>query len=98
PRARRNGGGSRNFDPVDAVVVSLCSMQTSQTGAFNVIPDSVRMLGTVRSFKPQTRAMAERRIAEIAGKVAEAFGASADVRFTRGYPATINTAAESQFA
>ena len=89
---------SRNLDPVDAVVVSLCSMQTSQTGAFNVIPDSVRMLGTVRTFKPQTRDMAEKRIAEIAGKVAEAFGASADVRYTRGYPATINTAAESQFA
>jgi hippurate hydrolase len=89
---------SRNLDPVDAVVVSLCSMQTSQTGAFNVIPDSVRMLGTVRTFKPQTRDMAEKRIAEIAGKVAEAFGGSADVRYTRGYPATINTAAESQFA
>jgi amidohydrolase len=89
---------SRNLDPVDAVVVSLCSMQTSQTGAFNVIPDSVRMLGTVRTFKPQTRDMAEKRIAEIAGKVAEAFGASADVRYTRGYPATINTPAESRFA
>jgi len=89
---------SRNLDPVDAVVVSLCSMQTSQTGAFNVIPDSVRMLGTVRSFKPRTRDMAQRRIAEIAGKVAEAFGASAEVRYTRGYPATVNTPAESQFA
>ncbi len=89
---------SRNLDPVDAVVLSLCSMQTSQTGAFNVIPDSVRMLGTVRTFKPQTRDMAEKRIAEIAGKVAEAFGASAAVRYTRGYPATINTPAQSQFA
>jgi hippurate hydrolase len=89
---------SRGVDPVDALVVSLCSMQTSQTGAFNVIPDAVRMLGTVRTFKPQTRDMAERRIAEIAGKVAEAFGASAEVRYTRGYPATINTPAEAQFA
>jgi amidohydrolase len=89
---------SRSLDPVDAMVLSLCSMQTSQTGAFNVIPDSVRMLGTVRTFKPQTRDMAEKRIAEMAGKVAEAFGATADVRYTRGYPATINTPAESQFA
>ncbi len=89
---------SRSLDPVDAMVLSLCSMQTSQTGAFNVIPDSVRMLGTVRTFKPQTRDMAEKRIAEMAGKVAEAFGARAEVRYTRGYPATINTPAESQFA
>jgi amidohydrolase len=89
---------SRSVDPVDAVVLSLCSMQTSQTGAFNVIPDSVRMLGTVRSFKPQTRDFAEKRIGEMARKVAEAFGASADVRYTRGYPATVNSAAEAQFA
>jgi amidohydrolase len=89
---------SRNLDPVDAVVVSLCSMQTSQLGAFNVIPDSVRMLGTVRTFKPQTRDMAEKRITEIAAKVAEALGASAETRYTRGYPATINHPAEAQFA
>jgi amidohydrolase len=89
---------SRNLDPVDAVVVSLCSMQTSQLGAFNVIPDSVRMLGTVRSFKPQTRDMAERRVREIAAKVAEAFGASAEIRYTRGYPATVNSPAEARFA
>ena len=88
----------RSLDPVDAMVLSLCSMQTSQLGAFNVIPDSVRMLGTVRTFRPQTRDMAEKRIAEMAGKVAEAFGARAEVRYTRGYPATINTPAEAQFA
>ena len=89
---------SRSVDPVDAVVLSLCSMQTSQTGAFNVIPDSVRMLGTVRTFKPQTRDFAEKRIGEMARKVAEAFGATADARYTRGYPATVNSAAEAQFA
>jgi hippurate hydrolase len=89
---------SRNLDPVDAVVLSLCSLQTSQLDAFNVIPDSVRVLGTVRSFKPQTRDMAERRIREIAAGVAEAFGAQAEVRYSRGYPATVNTPVEAQFA
>jgi hippurate hydrolase len=89
---------SRSVDPVDAMVLSLCSMQTSQLGAFNVIPDDVRMLGTVRTFKPATRDMAEKRIAEIAGKVAEGLGARADTRYTRGYPATVNTPAEAQFA
>jgi hippurate hydrolase len=89
---------SRSVDPVEAVVVSLCSMQTSQLGAFNVIPDAVRMLGTVRTFTPHTRDLAERRIAEIAAKVAEAFGGSAEARYTRGYPATVNSAAEAAFA
>jgi hippurate hydrolase len=89
---------SRNVDPVDAVVVSVCSMATSQIGAFNVIPDAVHLVGTVRSFKPQTRDLAERRVKEIAGKVAEAFGARAEVHYERGYPATVNSARESEFA
>jgi hippurate hydrolase len=89
---------SRGVDPVDAVVVSLCSMQTSQLGAFNAIPDAVRMLGTVRTFKPQTRELAERRVREIATKVAEAFGAAADVGYARGYPPTVNGAEQARFA
>ncbi|MGE5640922.1 MAG: M20 aminoacylase family protein [Clostridia bacterium] len=89
---------SRNVDPIDAVVVSICSLATSQIGAFNVIPDHVKLIGTVRSFRPQTRDLAERRVREIAAKVAEAFGASAEVTYTRGYPATINSADEAAFA
>src|SRR5436190_10693330 len=49
---------SRNVDPLDAVVVSVCSMATSQVGAFNVIPESVQLIGTVRSFKAETRDLA----------------------------------------
>jgi hippurate hydrolase len=89
---------SRNVEPVDAVVVSICSLATSQIGAFNVIPDAVNLVGTVRTFKAQTRDLAERRVKEIATKVAEAFGASASIEYTRGYPATVNTPRESQFA
>jgi amidohydrolase len=89
---------SRNVDPVDAVVVSICSMETSQVGAFNVIPDFVRLVGTVRSFRPETRDLAEKRVREIAAKVAEAFGATAEIDYRRGYPATINSAREAQFA
>ncbi len=89
---------SRAVDAVDAVVVSICSMQTSQVGAFNAIPDAVRMLGTVRSFKPQTRDLAERRVREIAGRVAEAFAASAEVKYARGYPPTVNSAEQARFA
>jgi hippurate hydrolase len=89
---------SRSVSPVDALVVSICSMETSQLGAFNVIPDFVKLVGTVRSFLPETRDLAERRIREIAGKVAEAFGARAELDYRRGYPATINTAREAAFA
>jgi hippurate hydrolase len=89
---------SRTVSPVDAVVVSICSLATSQIGVFNVIPDAVKLVGTVRSFQPQTRDLAERRLREIAAKTAEAFGASAEVTYARGYPATINSASEAGFA
>jgi hippurate hydrolase len=89
---------SRNVEPTDAVVVSICSMQTSQVGAFNVVPESVRLVGTVRSFRPETRELAERRLREIVTKVAEALGASAEIDYVRGYPATVNSAREAAFA
>jgi amidohydrolase len=89
---------SRNVNPVDAVVVSVCSMQTSQLGAFNVIPDRVTLTGTVRSFRPETRDLAERRVKEIAAKIAEALGASAEIDYRRGYPATVNAPEQAEFA
>jgi hippurate hydrolase len=89
---------SRNVSPLDSVVVSICSMQTSQLGAFNVVPDFVKLVGTVRTFRPGTRDLAETRIREIAASVAQAFGASAEIQYLRGYPATINTERESEFA
>jgi amidohydrolase len=89
---------SRNVEPVDAVVVSICSMQTSQLGAFNVVPDFVKLVGTVRSFRPATRDLAEQRLRQICSKIAEAMGCTAEISYTRGYPATVNSAREAQFA
>jgi hippurate hydrolase len=89
---------SRNVNPLDSVVVSICSMQTSQLGAFNVIPDFVKLIGTVRSFRPETRDLAEKRVKEICSKTAEALGATAEIAYTRGYPATVNSEREAAFA
>jgi len=89
---------SRNVSPVDAVVVSVCSMETSQTNVFNVIPDFVKLIGTVRSFRPETRDLAELRIKEIVGGVARAMGGGADIEYKRGYPPTVNSEREAMFA
>jgi len=89
---------SRNANPLDAIVVSICSMQTSQLGAFNVIPGHVMLIGTVRTFRPETRELAERRVREIAGSIAQALGTSAEIEYRRGYPATVNTEREAVFA
>jgi amidohydrolase len=89
---------SRNVSPVDAVVVSLCSLQTSQLDAYNVIPDFVKLIGTLRSFRPETRALAETRVREIVATLPRAFGASAEIVVKRGYPPTVNSAREAEFA
>jgi len=89
---------SRNANPVDAIVVSVCSMETSQLGAFNVIPGHVLLVGTVRTFTPAMRDLAERRVQEIAGQIAQALGTSAEIEYRRGYPATVNTEREAVFA
>jgi amidohydrolase len=89
---------SRNINPIDPVVVSICSMATSQVGVFNVIPAEVKLVGTVRTFRAETRDLAERRVKEVAAKTAEALGAQAEVAFVRGYPSTVNSAREAEFA
>src|SRR3954471_259752 len=89
---------SRNVNPIDSAVVSICSMATSQVGVFNVIPAEVKLVGTVRTFRSETRDLAERRVREVASKTAEALGAQAEVAFVRGYPSTVNSAREAEFA
>ena len=85
---------SRNLDPVESLVISVCSFQT-ETTAYNVIPDSVKLKGTVRTYKPEVQDMAERRMGEIAEHVARAFGATAKLNFMRNYPATVNSEVET---
>jgi hippurate hydrolase len=89
---------SRNANPLDAIVVSVCSMETSQLGTFNVIPGHVLLVGTVRTFRQGTRDLAERRVREIAGSISQALGTSAEIEYRRGYPATVNTEREAGFA
>jgi amidohydrolase len=57
---------------------------------FNIIPDTVELLGTVRAFNEDVRKDIHRRIREIASKTAEASGATVDISYGIGYPATIN--------
>ena len=57
---------------------------------FNIVPESVELLGTVRAFNEEVRKDIHRRIRDIATKTAEAAGATAEITYGIGYPATIN--------
>jgi len=89
---------SRNVRPIDAAVVSICAVQAGDLGAMSVVPGHATLVGTVRSFSRAVQAQVEQRLADLCGAVAQGFGATAQVKFERIYPATINTAAEASFA
>jgi amidohydrolase len=87
---------SRETDPMESAVLSTCVFNAGD--AFNVIPDTAELAGTVRTFKPEVRDHMEKRIGEVATGIAEAMQATAEVTYTRGYPATVNDEAMTQLA
>ncbi len=87
---------TRNKKPVDAGVISVTMIHTGE--ATNVVPDSCEIQGTVRTFTVEVLDMIERRMREIAQHTAAAFGATAEFRFKRNYPPTVNHPAETAFA
>lgn len=89
---------SRNVRAIDSAVISLCHMHAGESNAFTVIPDTAKLVGTVRTFNPAVQAMVERRLHEVCSGVAMGLGATAHVHYERIYPATINTDAEAAFA
>ncbi|MEO8133357.1 MAG: M20 aminoacylase family protein [Betaproteobacteria bacterium] len=89
---------SRNVNPIDTAVVSLCHVNAGHQDAMSVIPREAKIVGTVRTFKPDTQAYIEQRLAALAESVAAGFGGKATVTYERVYPATVNTQREAEFA
>jgi hippurate hydrolase len=87
---------SRNKKPIDAGVISVTMIHAGE--ATNVIPDSVEIQGTVRTFTLDVLDMIEQRMKEIAEHTSAAYGATCDFEFERNYPPTINSEKEANFA
>jgi len=79
---------SRGISPLDSIVVTIGKIEAGT--ANNVIPDTAKLVGTLRSLRSDTREFGEKRIREIATNVAAAFGATAEVEWLYGYPVTHN--------
>lgn len=88
---------SRIVSPVEQVVVSVTSFETSSK-AYNVIPQIVQLRGTVRALSDETRDLAEKSLFSIAEGTAAAFGATARVTYKRGYPVMVNSETQTEFA
>jgi amidohydrolase len=88
---------SRNIDPLDSVVVTVGSFKTD-SNASNVIANTVVMEGTVRTLAKGARDLAEKRVCAIVKSTAEAFGAQVEIDYKRGYPVTVNTPENAEYA
>jgi len=81
------------------IVLALQTIVSRKGGTtYNVIPDTLHIGGTARSFRPEVRDLIERRLDELARGIAIAHGATARLDYRRRYPPTINHEAEVAFA
>lgn len=78
---------TRQFDAHDPVVCTVSKIEGGT--AHNVIPDSVSLLGTLRSLSPRHRAALHAMVERVARGVAQAHGMDAEVTVTEGFPVTL---------
>lgn len=79
---------SRFVSPLHDAVISVCKIHGGET--YNIIPERVRLEGTVRTYEPETAENIFDKIREIAEHSAYIYGANANVDVSYGYPAVVN--------
>jgi amidohydrolase len=79
---------SRDVNPLDNAVVTIGKV--SGGTAFNIIPDEVELMGTVRSLNPQVREKIKSRLEEMVRGMGGSFGMDYRFEFEYGYPVLIN--------
>ncbi|MDR0433787.1 MAG: amidohydrolase [Gracilibacteraceae bacterium] len=82
---------TRQIDPLRSVVLSVTGMTGGDT--YNIIPDEVRLKGTLRVFTEELRPLLREKIAATAGGISAAFGAECTAEFIEGYDVVNNDAA-----
>ncbi|MCA0317412.1 MAG: M20 family metallopeptidase [Proteobacteria bacterium] len=87
---------SRNVDPLQNAVVSICAFNAGFTD--NVIPQTARLQGTVRTLTPEMRDFVEARLHAIVEGTAAVFGGTAKLVYHRDYPVTKNHSDNAIFA
>jgi hippurate hydrolase len=87
---------SRNIHPLESAVVSVTQIHGGDT--WNVIPETVLLRGTTRSFSPDVRDRMEPSLRRIAEGACAGCGAEMELLYERRYPPTVNAAAETEQA
>lgn len=87
---------SRNVDPTKSAVLSVTIIEAGS--AFNVIPRSAKITGTIRTLDEEVRDMMEKRLREFTSGLVASFGAVSTIKYRRGYPVTVNAQEQTDFS
>ena len=87
---------SRNVDPMREALLSVTMIEAGT--AFNIIPRTVKLTGTVRTLDERVRTFMEERIRAVTTGITETFGATASIHYRNGYPVTVNAPGPTEFA
>mgnify|MGYP006266763369 FL=1 len=87
---------SRNVDPLDSAVLSITFIRAGD--AFNVLPQTATLKGTVRTLNKSVQDLIERRMTDIINGICSMHEAKAHFTYERGYPVTRNHDAQTHFA
>lgn len=87
---------SRQVDPIASAVISVTQFHGGS--AYNIIPDDARLCGTVRTFDPEVRALVEKRMRAACVAVSAQYEVPVSLSYDRGYPALVNSEAETRRA
>jgi len=87
---------SRNVNPMREAVLSVTMVEAGQ--AFNVIPRTVKLTGTVRTLDEEVRAFMQERLRAVTDGICATFGATASIHYRNGYPVTVNAPRQTAFA
>lgn len=87
---------SRNINAFHPALLSVTRFESGKT--WNVIPAEAQLEGTVRTMNREDRILYEKKVREIAERTAQAYGATAQVEWVAGPPATYNDGKMAQIA
>ncbi len=86
---------SRSVDPLKPAVLSFGTIHGGTV--YNIIPNEVKLSGTVRMFDPKIQTLMKKRLREIVEGTCAAFKAAADFEYEEGYPPLVNDPASVDF-